>query len=261
MKARTELFLYQLLWTAEMATQPTFRNLSGSFEAWAYRNGFLRQVHELERRNILESATKPDSTERVFRLTQSGRILAAGGRDPEALWARPWDGKWRMVVFDLPESQRALRQKLRRTLRAAHLGCLQQSVWVTPDHLDSATDLLRSLKVDAGALVFFEGHPCGGENDADLAFKAWDFSVINRLYTEHSEHLQRFATVKKQTSPDKLLAWLSEERNLWRSCLFTDPLLPNVLLPKGYLGQKAWTHRQTTLAKFAQHAKSFTDKV
>jgi len=115
--------------------------------------------------------------------------------------------------------------------------------------------------VDAGSLVFFEGLPCGGENDADLAFKAWDFSMINRQYAQYTEHLQRFATVKKQASPDKLLAWLTEERNLWMGCLSTDPLLPNVLLPQGYAGQKAWDHRRTTLAKFAQYAKSLTSKV
>lgn len=89
MKTRTELFLYQLWLSAEMATHPTFRNLSGSFESWAYHRGFLRQVHELEHRNILESATSPHSTERVFRLTKLGRTLAMGERDPETLWARP----------------------------------------------------------------------------------------------------------------------------------------------------------------------------
>lgn len=43
-----------------------------------------------------------------------------------------WDGKWRIVLFDIPEEHRGLRQTLQRTLR--HAGCfpLQKSVLVTP---------------------------------------------------------------------------------------------------------------------------------
>ena len=40
---------------------PTFRNLTDSYESWAYRNGLLRQVVTLERQQFLErDATAPD---------------------------------------------------------------------------------------------------------------------------------------------------------------------------------------------------------
>lgn len=164
-----------------------------------------------------------------------------------------------MVVFDLPESQRSLRARLRRTLRFAHLGCLQQSVWITPDQLDTATDRIRSLKVDTGALILFEGRPCGGENDADLASKAWDFSIINRKYAQFMEHLRSLTIIKKQASRDKLLAWLTEERARWMTCLSLDPLLPTVLLPRDYAGRKAWDQRRITLGRFTQMTKLITD--
>ena len=44
MKPKTEAFLNFLLWSADKLANPTFRNLTDSYESWAYRNGLLRQV-------------------------------------------------------------------------------------------------------------------------------------------------------------------------------------------------------------------------
>ena len=59
MKAKTEELLYLLLWTCERLVRPTFRNLTDSFESWVYRNGFNRQLAELERRKLVESSLAP----------------------------------------------------------------------------------------------------------------------------------------------------------------------------------------------------------
>ena len=41
-----------------------------------------------------------------------------------------WDGRWRFVVFDVPEDYRKLRDGLRKTLRFIGFKKLQASVWV-----------------------------------------------------------------------------------------------------------------------------------
>lgn len=43
-----------------------------------------------------------------------------------------WDGYWRMVILDLPESRKAERDALRYLLRKAGFYRLKNSVWVTP---------------------------------------------------------------------------------------------------------------------------------
>jgi hypothetical protein len=40
--SKTEEFLNLLLWSAEQLMRPTFRNLTDSYEAWAYRHGLLK---------------------------------------------------------------------------------------------------------------------------------------------------------------------------------------------------------------------------
>jgi DNA-binding transcriptional regulator PaaX len=45
---------------------------------------------------------------------------------------------------------------------------------------------------------------------------------------------------------------LSSETRRWREAIQFDPLLPNPLLPKNYLGKKAWAERRKLLLKSAQ---------
>ncbi|MBA2585798.1 MAG: hypothetical protein H0U99_04865, partial [Chthoniobacterales bacterium] len=107
--------------TAEQLTQPTFRNLNGSYESWAYRNGLLRQVATLEKQQFVERKDAA-SDARLYRLTAQGRLHALGGRDPKAQWSRAWDGRWRLVLFDVPVGQDAKRSRLRRYLRNRSFG-------------------------------------------------------------------------------------------------------------------------------------------
>ena len=54
MDTKTEELLCMLLWACETFSRPTFRNLTESFEGWAYRNGFLRQLQRLEKQQWIE---------------------------------------------------------------------------------------------------------------------------------------------------------------------------------------------------------------
>src|SRR5207249_9957063 len=62
----------------------------------------------------------------VYRLTWQGRLHALGGRDPQARWSREWDGRWRLILFDVPTAQNSHRTRLRRYLRDKCFGYLQK---------------------------------------------------------------------------------------------------------------------------------------
>ncbi len=172
MKAKTEELLYLLLWTCERLVRPTFRNLTDSFESWAYRNGFNRQLTELERRTLVESSITPsrgrESSDRVLRLTEAGRLHALGGRDPEACWLRSWDGHWRLVLFDLPAAEGTKRNQLRDFLRSRGFGWLQKSVWISPHPLKEQKILLVESQINVESLIFLEARPSAGETDEEI---------------------------------------------------------------------------------------------
>lgn len=57
---------------------------------------------------------------------------------------RRWDGRFRLVVFDIPESKRSLRNRLRATMRASGFLRLQNSVWVYPYECEELVILLKA---------------------------------------------------------------------------------------------------------------------
>ena len=254
MKPRTEELLYHLLWHVDLLMRPTFRNLTGSFEGWAYRKGFLRQLQQLESRRLLERQPGSSAAEAIYRLSDRGRLIALGGRDPIAQWNRDWDGRWRMVLFDLPEDQATARVKLRRYLRSHGFGYLQKSVWISPDPLSNISQELSTCVADVESVLTLEARPASGETDAGIVKGAWDFAAINRRY---EACLQVFADrpqtpVKEGLAADALQRWAQHEKRVWLEAVSADPLLPDRLLPDGYLGKRAWHHRVGALADAAR---------
>jgi len=55
-----------------------------------------------------------------------------------------WDGRWRVLIFDIPEKRKSIRFKLRHTLREVGFVRLQDSVWLYPYACDDFVALLKS---------------------------------------------------------------------------------------------------------------------
>jgi DNA-binding transcriptional regulator PaaX len=58
-----------------------------------------------------------------------------------------WDRKWRVIIFDIPEKKRHVREKIRNLFISAGLIRLQDSVWVYPYDCE---DIIGLLKTDFG---------------------------------------------------------------------------------------------------------------
>jgi phenylacetic acid degradation operon negative regulatory protein len=259
MRARTEELLYGLLWASDMLARPTLRNLTDSYEAWAYRNGLLRQLHRLEKERFLERhGLGPD--QRLYRLTQQGRIHALGGRDPEACWAHEWDGYWRLVIFDIPAAHVKTRFALHRYLRSHGFGCLQKSVWITPHSLKEECKDAAGFPAKAKSLVFLQATLCGGEKNEQIVRAAWNFGRINELYTEYLGILRQRPgqALADQAVAKAFQAWAAEERQAWLAALTADPLLPKTLLPSDYQGCDAWAERKKIMKQAAVQMRAFS---
>ncbi len=82
---------------------------------------------------------------RMLRLTRAGEIelRRMGWSTPEK--PKKWDGKWRVLIFDIPERKKSQREKVRRTLTNVGFVRLQDSVWLYPYDCE---DLITLLKAD-----------------------------------------------------------------------------------------------------------------
>jgi DNA-binding transcriptional regulator PaaX len=248
MKPKNEELLYFLLWTADTLMNPSWRNLNDSFEAWAWRKGLSRRLANLAREQLIERHPESDLS-RVVRLTEEGKRLALGGRDPVKQWSRPWDGHWRFVLFDIPMHRDELRQPLLRVLRRRHFGYLQKSVWASPDATSDVRAVLGESRVQTDAFLVLEGKPAAGESDAEVVEGAWDFDLINRRYDQY------LSLVQKPPAPGaRLIEWARRENAAWKAALKLDPLLPLPLLPPGYRGREAFQRRKQIFAQISASA-------
>ncbi|QQG43143.1 MAG: hypothetical protein HYW45_02995 [Candidatus Daviesbacteria bacterium] len=86
-----------------------------------------------------------DDKNLIYRLTDSGK--------DKALWTKmrfeeeKWDGKWRLVIWDIPEKRRVARDLLRHKLKFLGFTQLQRSIWMTKKN---CTKLLRDFIKEVG---------------------------------------------------------------------------------------------------------------
>lgn len=98
------------------------------------------------RRNLLKRGFMKKSEKGLLRLTSLGGREFALQQAREQLHTRSkrWDGRWRVLVFDVPEYRKSLRDKMRRTLAAVGFLRLQDSVWIYPHDCEDFVALLKA---------------------------------------------------------------------------------------------------------------------
>lgn len=90
-----------------------------------------------------------------------------------------WDKKWHLVMFDIPENQRAVRDRLRRQLNNWGLGILQASVWISPMDISEPIEKIRKkLDLSFSQLKYFAVSANPHFNDQVIS-KAWNLPEVN----------------------------------------------------------------------------------
>jgi DNA-binding transcriptional regulator PaaX len=106
---------------------------------------------------------------RRVRITEKGREVMKQIEFGEYVIPEPafWDGKWRVLIFDIREKRRRVRTQLRRLLQGAGFVRVQDSVWVYPYPCDDFISLVRAhLKSGVGEIRIFVAEAL--ESDKDL---------------------------------------------------------------------------------------------
>lgn len=105
-----------------------------------YVNDTIRRLHEKG-----QVTFEYHNGYRYVRLTKKGRsALDAALLHPERWQQRRWDGKWRIIMFDVPERRRTTRNKIRHMLTTFGCKRLQDSVWVFPYPCDEVIAALKA---------------------------------------------------------------------------------------------------------------------
>ena len=232
-----------------LATHPTLRNLD-RIMAWIDESKSRREhLRRLRKRGLVEAVAGKSGW--VPRLTELGRLIVAGGRDPEAAWQRRWDGKWRLLTFDLPSREGVARARFRRWMCGNHFGRLQGSVWVTPDPVEELGEVVAGHGFAPTTVMLFEGGLAGKWKPREVAGLAWDFASIDSGYQDYMRFATRALDQLRSKTPSlaQIRKVLGEDRQRWWQAVREDPLLPKPIHPADYAGIKAWKLRGKLLKK------------
>jgi len=84
--------------------------------------------------------------EKYVRLTPKGemRLRQLERKNYQLPKPKRWDRKWRVLIFDIPEKKKQLRDKVRLTLHSIGFKQLQKSVWVFPYDCEDFITLLKA---------------------------------------------------------------------------------------------------------------------
>lgn len=147
-----------------------------------------------------------------------------------------WDGRWRVLVYSIPERERARRDRLRKELSVLGLGALAPGVWVTPNPLGAeALELARAHGLE-GSVEVFEAARLSGLPDAGLVGRAWDLQETDRRY---AGFLEAFREEPRPDTDEAAFREYVRALHEYRKFLFRDPGLPPELQPRGFRGPEA----------------------
>jgi DNA-binding transcriptional regulator PaaX len=126
--------------------------------------------------------------------------------------------------------------------------------------LEAERRILAGSTVDVEALLLLVARPCAGESDGEIVAGAWDFERINNRYAELLRLLDERpdGVLETESNSAAFLRWAVAEREAWLKAVIGDPLLPERILPRGYLGQVAWGRRVEVLRVARRQLATFT---
>lgn len=113
----------------------SFEIIGAIVEEWKNidRQSLQRSINALYKEKLISEKNNKDGTT-TFVLTKEGKKFALTYNLEEMKIKTPsnWDKKWRIVIFDIPEYLKKVRESLRMHLRHLNFYELQKSVFVHP---------------------------------------------------------------------------------------------------------------------------------
>lgn len=110
------------------------------------RQRFLNDLKNLQIRELIDYREMADGKVKIT-LTKNGRekLLIYKLEDMKLQKPVKWDGKWRLVIFDIPHSYKKARDAFRQKLKSLEFYPIQKSVFIIPYPCEDEIDFLALI--------------------------------------------------------------------------------------------------------------------
>jgi phenylacetic acid degradation operon negative regulatory protein len=177
--------------------------------------------------------------ETLYRLSDELLVILDEGRERIfAPYENVWDGWWTQVVFHLPDSDRAVRDQLKRKLAWLGFGPLTASTWLSPrNQLEHARALREEFPLAHVSVLSSRTESIA--EDRVLLDQCWDLDVLNADYARFIAAHRGLAESAGALEGEAALTARVEIISTYRHFPFRDPSLPEALRPAGWCGEQA----------------------
>lgn len=112
-----------------------------SYDRWKTK----KIITQLKKQKFITVKENPDNTVTV-KITNQGMVRALTYQlESMKLNKKNWDKKWRLIIFDVPDKYKKVRDIFRMRLRQLNLYPLQESIYVSPYPCFNEIEFLREL--------------------------------------------------------------------------------------------------------------------
>ncbi|TRM97281.1 transcriptional regulator PaaX [Sulfolobus sp. B1] len=220
----------------------SLKSLIRIFKEFGFSEGAVRAgMHRMKKRGLVITIKDVKNKKISYKLSQKGMLrLSEGTKRVYEKARKKWDGKWRIVVYNIPEGNRELRDKLRKELRWLGFGMLTQSTWISPNPMENIVlkfvEEINNSTNKEGQIDVFLSEYLG--DPKSIVKKCWNLSEIEK---EYEKFIEKWSSIEVEgLSESEAFITRINLVHEYRKFLNIDPDLPEDLLPDDWKGYKAY---------------------
>ncbi|GAB4219504.1 MAG: hypothetical protein Fur009_6010 [Candidatus Microgenomates bacterium] len=153
---------------------------------------------------------------------------------------KEWDGLWRIIIFDINETDKNIRDKLRKKLKQLGFTMWQKSVYITPHPItNEINEYLKSNNLFP-KVICLEARTIGVENQKGFAWIIFNLKNLQKRYLTLINLLNHAIKDHKEKKLKKkeFLKSLQEIFKNYQELILEDPFLPKGLEPDNWPREK-----------------------
>jgi phenylacetic acid degradation operon negative regulatory protein len=171
----------------------------------------------------------------VYQITQNGLSELSLAFPFVRFHKFDWDGKFRILSYEIPEKKRKLRDSLRREVSGWGLGPWHRSFWITPHPVTNALKRLTEDSLYEEYVQAFEAEHVVGKQEV-LIEKVWNLKQLEAKYKVVFKEWHKYLSDQELVKEIKMKKII----NSYLDVLKDDPGLPKELLSPHWIGFEAW---------------------
>ena len=197
----------------------------------------------------------------MWSLTPVGRRIFDEGSPRVYSMSNPfssWNGDWLVLLVSVPQSHRTARKKLYAGLNWAGFGNPTPGVWLSP-HLERRAEvvtLIEQLGLAKHTMSFVGKASDVGISVLEIVAQGWDMAALDKHYRTVLNTLSG----PLPTGPDPVLFAYVRMVGEWQRFPFSDPQLPEALLPD-WIGRRAARRIEALRAQWSEEVHTHWAKI